>query len=205
MDANLKEQFVKLKDVVAGYSALVLACASLAGVVLVVLYLILRFRRETRRKVEQAPDMGINVKDLLPQGPPPAGPALSFYNVPVRLAALVLAPAGRAQELPPVNQLEGIIDSLVPGLARVVTAHKPVVRTWPAQLSTSGFAHLLFTHARLPGEGGKGTPWCAVAGTFKVGKTRIMAGMVMRTAAPTNLGQVALRQETQWLDVLRVN
>jgi hypothetical protein len=204
MNQNITEQLDKWKETAIQWSAGLIPYAILAAIAFAFVYVILKVLKKPKKAAEQAPDMGINVKDLPAQGPPPAGPALSFYKVPVRLAALVLAPAGRGRDLPPVNQLQGVIDAIVPGLARVVTAHQPVVRKWPAQISSSGFAHVLFTHAKLPGEGGKGTPWCAVAGTFKIGKTPILAGLVMHTAAPTNLGQVILEHEAQWLDVLRV-
>ncbi len=204
MGANLIEQLNKWKETAVPWLAGLLKYAILATIVLAVVYVILKVLRKTEKTVRQAPDMGIDVKDLPNQGPPPAGPALYFYNVPVRLAALVLAPAGRARELPPMNQLDALADALVPGLAKVVAAHKPLVRRWPAQVSSRGFANIFFTQAKLPGEGGKGTPWCAAAGVFEIGKTPIMAGLVMRAAAPTNLGQAILEHEAQWLDVVRV-
>ncbi len=204
MNQNLTEQLEKWKETAIQWSGSLIRYAIFAAIVFAILYVILKVLKRPQKTVEQGPDMGINVKDLPAQGPPPAGPALSFYNVPVRLAALVLAPVGRGRDLPPLDQLGGVIDAVVPGLALIVTAHRPVVRKWPAQISSSGFGHLLFTHAKLPGDGGKGTPWCAVSGTFKIGKTPILAGLVMRAASPTNLGQVMLEHEAQWNDVLRV-
>jgi len=204
MNQNLAEQLDKWKETALQGLAGLIPYAIFAAIVVAVVYAMLKVLRRPTKTVAQAPEMGINVKDLPAQGPPPAGPALSFYKVPVRLSAVVLAPSGRGRDLPPLNQLEGVIDAIVPGLAKVVIAHKPVVRKWPAQISSSGFTHVLFSQAKLPGEGGKGTPWCAVAGTFRIGKTPILAGLIMRTAAPTNLGQVILQHETEWFDVLRV-
>jgi hypothetical protein len=157
-----------------------------------------------KKPAEQVPDLAINVLGLSAEGPPAAGPSLSYYNVPVRLAAVVLAPAGRLHELPPVQQLGEVIDVAVPGLAQVVAAHQPLVRKWPAQLSMTGFAHVFFSNARLPGEGGKGTPWCSAAGVFRIEKKPVMAGLVMRAAAPNNLGQAVIEDEAKWLDILRV-
>ena len=204
MEPNLNEQLTKLKETAGAMSAGLLKYAILAAVLVVILYVVVKVLRKPKKAALQVPDLAIDVMGLSTQGPPPGGPALYYYNVPVRLAALVVAPAGRMRELPPINQLGDVIDSIVPGLAEVVAAHKPVVRKWPAQLSTRGFAHTLFSHAKLPGEGGKGTPWCSAAGIFKIEKRPIMAGLVMRAAAPTNLGQAIIEEEAQWLDILRI-
>jgi hypothetical protein len=162
------------------------------------------FGRRRRALPKQVPDLAIDVMALPTVRPPEGGPALYYFNVPVRLAALVLAPAGRVRELPPLNQLNDIIDSIVPGLARVVAAHGTLIRRWPAQLSSKGFAHQFFTHARLPGQGGKGTPWSSAAGLFKIEGQPLMAGLILRAEAPTNLGQRIIEQEAQWLDILRI-
>ncbi len=204
MAENLLEQANRWKDAAIPWLVGLFKYAILATLLLAVAYVVLKILRGQRPAPQPQAEPGIDVKRLLDQGPPPAGPMLYFYNVPVRLAALVLAPAGRARELPPANQLDAVADALVPGLAQVIAAHRPVVRRWPAQISSRGFALAFFNQARLPGEGGKGTPWCAAAGVFKLGKTPIMAGLVMRAAAPTNLGHVIVEQEAQWLDVVRV-
>jgi len=180
----------------------VLIAAAVAVVILLVLWKLL-----TRRKPagsERVADLTIDVTSLGGQGPPPGGPVLEFYNVPVRLAALVLAPAGRVRQLPPPSQLDAAIDAIVPGLDKVVAAQRPVIRRWPAQLSSKGFAHTFFQNVRLPGEGGKGTPWCAAAGTFKIKGQPVMAGLIMRTASASSIGQTVVDKEEKWLGCLRV-
>ena len=149
------------------------------------------------------PDLAIDVMALPTEAPPADAPKLYYYGVSVRLAALVLAPAGRVRELPPLNQLGGVIDAIFPGLAQVVTAHRTLVRRWPTQLSVKGFAHQFFTHAKLPGQGGKGSPWSSAAGVFKIEGQPLMAGLVFRAAAPTNLGQMIIEQ-AEWFDILRI-
>jgi len=150
------------------------------------------------------PVLTIDVAALGTGGPPPDGPVLEHYNVPVRLAAIVVAPAGRARALPPPEQLDAVFEAIVPGLSRVVAAHGPLVRRWPEQLSSTGFAHSFFRHAKLPGDGGKGTPWCSAAGTAKMHGQPVMAGLVMRSDEPNSLGQLVVEHETKWLDVLRI-
>jgi hypothetical protein len=173
--------------------------------VLVTLYVVWRILRgRGKHSVAVPAALDVQVTGLGTAGPPPGPPVLEYYHYPVRLAAIVLAPAGRTRELPPMEQLGGLIDLLVPGLAGVAALHQPLVRRWPPQLSAGGFAHSFFVHARLPGQGGKGTPWCSVAGVFRVDNQPVMAGLVLRAASNVSLGQRIVDSEGKWQDVLRV-
>ncbi len=179
-----------------------LVLATIGVVVLLVVWKLLL--RPKRRLPLQTPDLAIDVMALPTESPAADAPKLTYYGVSVRLAALVLAPAGRARELPPLNQLGEVIDAIFPGLARVVETHRTLVRRWPTQLSASGFAHQFFTHARLPGQGGKGSPWSLAAGVFKIEGQPVMAGLIFRAAGPTSLGQMIVEREAQWFDILRI-
>ena len=143
-----------------------------------------------------------SLDQLAPSGPPEMGPSLAIYHVPVRLAVLVVAPVGRGSALPSRERLPHIIDQIVPGLAAVVTAHGTRVILWPPQLSTQGFARALFTDMPLPGNRGKGTPWCAAAGRFTADGQAFLAGTILRAASANNLSQTTLERETQWLEML---
>jgi hypothetical protein len=79
-----------------------------------------------------------------------------------------------------------------------------VVRHWPTQVSTRGFASAFFGNISLPGMSGKGTPWSAVAGIFKHEGVPIMLGLVLRAATPNSLGQIVVNAEHEWLGCLRV-
>ncbi len=124
--------------------------------------------------------------------------------MPMRLAALVISPAGRGSDPPDEDRLPAIVDQLVPGLGAVLLAHDPLVRIWPAQLSSQGFANAFFSRARLPGNDGKGTCWCTMAGRFEADGQKYQAGLVLRAAAVNNLGRVLVERDSQWLDLLRV-
>ncbi len=172
--------------------------------ILVVLIVLSKVLRRKRATVKGVTDLAIDVM-ALGNAPPPAGPpVLEFFNTPVRLAAVVLATAGRVRELPPLDQWDDLFDAIAPGLANVVKTHRPLVRRWPAQMSTRGFAHTFFGHARLPGEGGKGTPWSSAAGLFKIEGQPIMAGLVLRTESTSSHAQEIVETEEQWLSMLRV-
>ncbi len=179
--------------------------AIIAAAAIVLLYLLWKLLVSKKKPLPaQVPDLAIDVMALGTAGPPSDAPVLEFYNVPVRLAAVVVAPAGRVRDLPPLNQLGDYYDAVVPGLSRVVATHRPLVRRWPSQLSARGFAHTFFGHARLPGEGGKGTPWCSAAGLAKIEGQPFMVGLVMRTATPSSHGQEIIPSEEHWLRILRV-
>jgi hypothetical protein len=176
----------------------------LAVVLAVVLLAAWKVLRPKRKLFLQVPDLAIDVMALPTESPPADAPKLSYYGVSVRLAALVLAPAGRVRELPPLNHLGDVIDAIFPGLAQVVAAHRTLVRRWPMQVSVKGFAHQFFTHAKLPGQSGRGSPWSSAAGVFKIEGQPLMAGMIFRAAAPTHLQQSVIEREAKWFDVLRI-
>lgn len=173
----------------------------LLGVVLVLIVRVLR-RRQTPAPAPL--DLTIDVSQLPATGPPATGPRLECYGTPVRLAVLVLAPAGRASSLPGREEFLAVLDDLLPGLSQVIAAHQPIVRRWPSQLSTQGFTQAFFGHARLPGDRGKGTVWCSVAGRFEAGNRQLLAGLICVADRPNSLGQIAVQHTGQWLDVLRV-
>ena len=202
MGAGLRERITEVLGRFSGellYGGVAVALVIVAGVAWKLL------RR--RRRGETGPptsDLVIDVATLPELDPPPKPPILEFYNLPVRLVAIVLAPVGRVRELPSREELPDVIDSILPGLDRVTIAHKPVLRAWPPQVSARGFAHAFFKHVRLPGDHGKKTPWCSVAGRFMVDDTPMMAGLVLRAKSSNRHGQYVMEQEEQWLGVLRI-
>jgi hypothetical protein len=195
----------KILDAIRSAGGEMLIYAVAAAIVVLILTIAWRIVAGRRRELPPpAPDLAIDVTSLPAEGPPAAGPILEHYHVPVRLAAVVLAPTGRGRELPPFDQLPPLIDHIVPGLAQVVAAHRPLIRRWPPQLSAEGFAHTFFAQVKLPGDRGKGTPWCSVAGRFVIGRRPVMAGLVMRAAASNNFSQSIVQREHEWLGILQV-
>ena len=162
------------------------------------------FRRRGPRTAAGSPQYFIDVATLGDWGPPPGPITLEVFNLPMRLAAVVLAPAGRGHDLPAAESLPPVFDALVPGLDRIVADHDPLIRRWPSELSSRGFAHKFFANVRLPGESGKGTPWSSVAGMFKFHGMPVMAGLVFRAASSNGFGQMTIDSEEKWLGCLRV-
>lgn len=186
-------------------AAMAVALVLLAvGILLLALLLPWWFRRRKRVVIAVAPPLQVNVSALPAEGPPAAGPALRIYNVPVRLAMLVLAPVGRNATAPSTAQVGEIIDQVVPGLAAIAESHESTIKIWPAQLSSQGFLHQFSVNVGLPGDGGKGTPWCSVCGRFDASGTSYLAGLLLCAAKMNSLGQFLVERETQWPDMLRV-
>jgi hypothetical protein len=205
MDETVDQQIDKLQEAVRPLADAVLPIAAAVLAAIVAVYIVAKLLKRRKRKPPQPePDLTIDVAALPATGPPATGPRLYCYTVPVRVAALVLAPAGRVRQLPQIGRLHDLLECIVPGLSEVIASHKPTIRRWPAQLSVRGFAHLFFSNAKLPGEGGKGTPWCSVAGVFKMEGQSVMAGMILRAEAATHFGPRVVEHEAQWLDVLRI-
>jgi hypothetical protein len=178
-----------------------------AAIVIVLMLLVVRRLWRGRRRLPEAPEPtvpDIDIGLLGSSGPPRTGIQLECYHVPVRLAVLVLAPVGRDSVLPSKEKLPEMVDQLLPGMLDVLQSHQPLFQRWPAQLSSKGFARVLFSHAKLPGDGGKGTPWCSIAGKFQANNENYLAGLVCCADRPNALGQIEVEQTGQWLDVLRV-
>ena len=170
--------------------------------VIVVLRLLLR--RPRGEHIDPSAVETIEISELADLGPPDAPVSLEYYHVPVRLALLVLAPVGRDGTLPESDQMPELIDQLVPGLMKILPAHQPLFRRWPPQLSSEGFTKAFFSHVKLPGDKGKGTPWCSIAGKFETEDAQYLAGIVCRASARNSLSQIVVDHPGKWLDVLRV-
>jgi hypothetical protein len=202
MQDSLIDKLSALLNRVAGSPLQFVLFAAALLIVLVIVRQVLRRRR--RAPIPPAADLTVPVASLGNDGPPQGPPFLECYNLPVRLAAIVLAPVGRTGALPPDDQLLPLIEAIVPGLDKIAAIHRPLIRRWPSQVSANGFAHLFFKQVRLPGDGGRGTAWSSMAGVLKVKGQPLMAGLVFRAAEPNSLGQTIIESEHQWLGCVRV-
>ena len=134
----------------------------------------------------------------------PRATRLTVYHVPVRLAVVVIAPLGRESDPPTHSQVPRLLDRIVPGLASTLSHDQTIVKIWPRQLSATGFAPSLMRHVRLPGDKGRGTPWCLVAGRTVFNNASYAVGLALGADSPNNLGLIAVESELQWLDVVRM-
>ena len=198
--AQLEEIENRLRSIddLLKYAVIILVAA-------VIVYAVFKLVLPKKKPVyKEVVEPAIDVATLGNEGPPIVGPILELSHLPVRLAAVVLAPAGRIRSLPPQNQLGDLFDAILPGLNKVVAAHRPLLRCWPPHVSTQGFAHTVFRKCRLPGDAGKGTPWSTLAGVFKLEGQPMMAGLIMRAAEPNGLSQDVIEFEGQWRAHLQI-
>ncbi|MFT5522380.1 MAG: hypothetical protein ACI9G1_000104 [Pirellulaceae bacterium] len=193
-------------------SLLLFAIVAVVGLVLVValvILIIMIFRRKSTDRGEDQENLTIDIRQLPSHGPASNGlasngPQLELFGTRVRIAVLVIAPAGRGSELPSKFNLPGVIDGVVPGLMELVNLHEPIFRRWPQQLSVQGFVHSFFSNMELPGERGSDTPWASVAGRVQVSGHSLLLGLVLCADESNNIGQLTAEHAGQWLDMLRI-
>lgn len=177
-----------------------------AAVVLVVIALKVAHGHVRRRKAStEQVKLTINLSDFGEFAVPQTGPQLRFFNVPTRLALVVMAPVGRDGRLPDREIWPNLIDRAIPQVRGVIDAHHTELRPWPNQLSTEGFCKKFFHALQLPNEQGKGSKWSAVAGRFSALNNRFLVGLLLRADEPNNLGQITVERDAQWLDIFRID
>ena len=170
---------------------------------LVIAFILLKLRGKKSQHQATTQPLAVNFTSLCDDPPPESGARLEVYNVPMRLSLLALSPVVREGKIPPADQLPLVVDAIAPNLMQVMNQHQPDFRRWPPQLSSQGFAQVFFNTAPLP-DGGKNTPWCALAGRFDTPSGPMLAGLICVAATANAIGQVAINQPGQWLDILRV-
>jgi hypothetical protein len=170
-----------------------------AGVVLLLLLLVLflLFRGRGKRKS----DTGAGLAEDLSTYPPAPGESgrVSVLNHPARLRLVVVAPVGKK----PLAEPEAVLEQVLRGLGKAVKEDRPRVRTWPPQLSSTGFAPTFFRLTRRPEPEGKPSRWVLVAGKARAGGQPVLIGLALWTDEPTDLGRVTL-EEMEWPKTLGV-
>ena len=183
---------------------LIILGVGIVAVVAVLFFIFSRLRRKKPQHASTQQPLEISVGELPTSAPPSEGAQLEVYNVPMRLALLVLAPVGREGQIPASEHLPIVVDAIVPNLMQVLNDHQPEFRRWPPQLSSQGFSQIFFNNVPLPGDAGKNTPWCSLAGRFETPNGHFLAGLICVAATPNAIGQTAITQPGQWLDIVRV-
>lgn len=178
--------------------------AGVAAVMLVVVAVLRRLLRRPTAPIDPDAELRINLNSFGNSGPPEGSRQLECYNVPVRLALVVLAPLGRDAELPPEAEQLALLEAISPGLRKIAKRHDAVILRWPPQLSSQGFVHRFFACVPLPGAQGKGTRWCSLAGRCETESLSFAAAVALCAGQSNQLGAMEIDRPTGWLDVLRV-
>ncbi len=181
-----------------------IAAGILVAVLIAIVILIRRLRRPKRDPQAGQIDLSIDLSQVQLTPADPDGPSLHVYGTPVQLAVIVVASAGRGNPIPGLDRVPELLDQIVPGFQEMLEKHQPMIRVWPTQLSVQGFSHSFFNLVSLPGERGKGSPWCSVAGRIPSQNHPVLVGLAARAENANSLGQINIQHEGQWLDVLRI-
>jgi hypothetical protein len=192
----------QLNQLVGG-GGLPIAVGAVVGLLALAL-LALRLLRRKPPAEPPKPDLYLDVTSLGERPPRVDGPQLECYHLPVRIALVVVAPLGRTGQQPTDEELSPLLEGIVPSLARVYGRDRPEVRHWPPQLSFQGFTRTFFANIRLPGDRGRATPWCSLAGRAELNGRMFVVGLALQAARPNSLNEHVVDREGAWLDALRV-
>ncbi len=188
-------------DMLGYYTVILLVTVGAVAILLIVVGIVLLKRPQPLPSEPSLPTLDL---DTLETGPIPSQPRLEIYHIPMELAAVIVAPAGRGGELPEIEQFPTLFDNLTPGLGSVFDQHQPHLLRWPSQLSSEGFARSFFRHVPLPGSKGRGTPWCSLAGRIESDQESLLIGLLCRANSNNSLAQIFIERPSKWLDIVRV-
>ena len=160
----------------------------------------------------QRPRNDILELELLEQlaGYPPAPPLpggakqLSLYGLPVRLRLMVLGPLGHDAGAITGDDVNPIVERMVPGLAERLSHDLPRIRLWPTQLSQSGFLAAFRRNTELPDGEDRVRRWVLVMGKVLYQGRPIAVGLALQSSEANTLGPVVLQHAHQWMEVLRL-
>ncbi len=123
-------------------------------------------------------------------------------GVPVRLRLVAIAPAGKESVVDEDN-LDKLLERILPGLGLIFKGDKPRVRIWPMQLSYDGFTKHFHRNTILPEGENQLTKWVVIAGRAKLDDCQVMLGLGLEAIKPTTVGRKTIDAH-EWPVVLRV-
>lgn len=129
---------------------------------------------------------------------------LVLYGLPVRLRLVVLGPMGKDAGEISANDVDQIMERMVPGLSTRLRMDMPRIRLWPTQLSQSGFIAAFRRNTPLPDVEVKLRSWVLVVGKVLLDGKPIAVGLAMQSTEPNTFGPIVLQHAHQWMEVLRI-
>jgi hypothetical protein len=169
---------------------------------LIIWQLVRKLRFQGDNKASKRPRLEEDLSEYPPLRPSAGDRQLRAEGVPVRMRLVVVAPAGKDGEVS-ADDVEEMLERILPGLGEIFRGDKPRIKVWPRQLSYEGFTkHFQRNMLTLEGEG-EMSPWILLGGRAKLGKQQIMLGLALQAAKPTTVGRRTLEAH-EWPTVLRV-
>ncbi|MBM4069705.1 MAG: hypothetical protein FJ271_12245 [Planctomycetes bacterium] len=176
-----------------------------AGAALIVLLILWVLVRKLFRKEKKHPTEIERIEKLAeyPDLPPSKGDRrLVVEGVPVRLRLVVVAPAGGASRVDRDN-IDQLLDKVLPGLGDITSSDRPRVQVWPVQLSYEGFANTFHRGTLIPEGEDQPSRWALLAGRAMVGKNQFLLGLGVQAIKPNTIGRKTLKSH-DWSTLLRV-
>jgi hypothetical protein len=174
-----------------------------ALILLLILLRILKSLAPRKKKIEPVePDLKENLATYPPPTPSTGDRQLRVEGVPVRLRLVVVAPAGQDADVD-INEVEAMLERVLPGLGDICKGDRPRIKVWPRQLSYEGFAKHFQQNMITPESTGDLSRWIILGGRAKLAKQQIMLGMALLAVKPTTVGRRTVEAH-EWPTVLRV-
>jgi hypothetical protein len=138
-----------------------------------------------------------------PPPPPRTGKRqLTVRHRPGRLRLIVIAPMGR-RDLRAYGDAEELLNKVVRGLGDVAREDRARIRTWPPQLSNTGFPPTFFRNTQRPADPEQSSHWSLLAGQAKAGDVPILLGIAVWSEEAGEPIQLVVEPH-EWGQVLRV-
>ncbi|MCS7045702.1 MAG: hypothetical protein NZO58_05040 [Gemmataceae bacterium] len=157
------------------------------------------FRREKKVPVQNLEE---RFAEYPPAKPSTGDRRLTIEGVPVRLRLVVVAAAGSESQFDE-EQIDRLLDRILPGLGAVMKGDKPRVKIWPRQLSYEGFTKNFHRNTIIPEGENKLSKWAVVAGRAKLDDCQVMLGLGLEALKPTTIGRKTIDAH-EWDVLLRI-
>lgn len=174
------------------------------AVAVIVLFVLYKVLTGGKKKPVKDSESGLS-EDLADYPPPPAarGPRrLTVNGIPARVRLVIMAPAGKAQEVT-AEQAAPLLEKVIPGISAVMASDKPRIRIWPAQMSLTGFTPKFQRWVTPPDSGDEADCWVLLSGAARVGPKPILIGLALLAEEPAYREPVEFSEE-DWRRALRV-
>jgi hypothetical protein len=129
---------------------------------------------------------------------------LTVHGLAARVRLIVAAPLGYEASAVMPNEIEALVNYVVPGLGHMVRADKPRIRVWETQLSYQGFTAAFRRHTLVPDMDHQVSRWVLVMGKTLIDRKPYALGLALLADQDNTLNRITLEQPHQWMEALRV-
>lgn len=157
-------------------------------------------RKNSGRKPPRALET-INLADIHRSEATQGNRRLTVRQMPARLLAVVLAPAGSDAGELHSGMVEAILDHAVPGLGGIADNDNPRVFLWPRHYSLDGFQQAFFSHVTRPQGDHKRSKYVLVGGPITMGRFSIHAGLALECPETCALGNIRVAKD-KWAEIV---